>query len=734
MSTTWATKLASDDGHELRLSVQIQGIPHVFHGDGDGFPSLLLPSGATALGIVTSIDQSETRLNLARRRVEGGSLTVRLQDDESGTLAALFAPRQYRKAFVTSSVTTTGELTVSSVGAFPSAGTVYVEGETVKYTSKVGTTLTGCTRGAFSSEAQQHLGTATDGAAVFSVPPSWEGRRVYLTGYFKPQDVSANGAVAAASALSTQLGTFRLQGPPKHLGDDTWELSCGDLIEEFGTKKIGGGLFEVQLDEVTQELSTDMQLVVGEGVNFNQFVVGAIATHIVVKDGDDVVCTRLVSQSGTDTITYAEPIAALADLRVQSVRHIAMPMGPLSYVALYVIASRLGDGTNGTYDVLPGYAPANFGEGEWRMGGGVLESEIDTDSFLAFTRGNSWSYVIDDEVDLADFMFDWCLAAGAAWLVNRSGQLKVITLKEDGSASVMTVDDSVVADSAPLTMSYEEAAIYPRLRLECNYNPLTRDYDLVENLFDAALQRRYPNREDSLEIKSKGINIDRSPGVDDANASATLGRPAVSARTAEDALREIQASEGRGRAYVQAVCNLRILKAQLGDVVTLDALTVPDAEGNTTLSAHPARVVAMRPRYDDAEVDVTFQLLDKLWRVAPACTIASRAGAVLTLNTSDIGIPNATPGRMFANTGVFVWDVSGATKHTANVIAHTDTTITLDAAPAFANEANVDFVKIDSQTNGSGAASQDGYTDDEWLYMMPDDENDGTPIEITRWR
>src|SRR5574337_602391 len=101
MSSTWATRLANDDGHDLRLYFTIQGIANVFQEDSTDVPTTLEASTRPRTKLVQSIEQSETRLNLATRRIEGGSLTIRLTDDDSGTLAALFAPRSYRKGYCT---------------------------------------------------------------------------------------------------------------------------------------------------------------------------------------------------------------------------------------------------------------------------------------------------------------------------------------------------------------------------------------------------------------------------------------------------------------------------------------------------------------------------------------------------------------------------------------------------------------------------------------------------------
>lgn len=725
MSSTWATRLAADDGHNLRLYVTIQGIPNVFQEDAADVPTVLEAAARPRTKLVTKIEQSETRLNLARRRVEGGQLTIRLDDDDTGALAALFAPRARRRAFCTpGSTAASATIGVSGTTGLASSGTVYIEGETVTYSGLgAGPTLTGCTRGAFGSIATAHLSdTGNDGDGVFIAPPSWEGRRVYLTGYF----VNDDGTTTAA--LTTSLGVFRLSAAPKKVDDFTWELTASDLVEEFATKKIGGGLFDVPIPSGTTNAlngSGNLQLVVGAGVNFNQFVIGLAQTHVLVSTVDGF--TRLAALFSTSAGTTIEYECVSGPLIVDHVRHSARILGAPAIVAPLVLASRLGDAANGANDVLPGYDSATFGEGSWRLGAGILAAEIDTASFAQFISSQPWSYIIDEETDLADFMFEFCFWTESLWLASRAGKLKVVSLNEDGAASVITVDRSLVDASAPVTLEYDESSIYPRARVECNYDIGTKKYLVVENFFDAKMQKRFQGREEALDIKLKSLFISGFPNW--------LNRPTISQEQLQGMMRTLQVVDGRGRAYIHAVCHLPLLVAELGDIVTLNGITALDGAGGTTLTNQLARVTSMRPRYDDAVVDVTFLLLEKMHRVAPAALITSKAAGVLTLVTTGPETASTTPGRMFADgAAVQVWDVSAGAKVSRTVLSHTDTTVTVSSDPGFVIEAGVDFIRLDAQTASIDFTSQDGFTGLDFVFEMPNDENDGTAREVTRWR
>jgi hypothetical protein len=168
--------------------------------------------------------------------------------------------------------------------------------------------------------------------------------------------------------------------------------------------------------------------------------------------------------------------------------------------------------------------------------------------------------------------------------------------------------------------------------------------------------------------------------------------------------------------------------------VTLTA-PVPDLEGNTTIAARGARIIAMRPRFDEALVDTTFEVLDTLYRISPAAIIASAAVAVMTLQTTGPEVASTSPGNMFPD-GVLVevWDVSAGVKVTRTVSSHTTTTLTLSSAPGFVVQAGVDFIRLAAQDVVGTGTSTDGYVPANFLSQMPDDEADGTANPVTRWR
>ena len=136
-------------------------------------------------------------------------------------------------------------------------------------------------------------------------------------------------------------------------------------------------------------------------------------------------------------------------------------------------------------------------------------------------------------------------------------------------------------------------------------------------------------------------------------------------------------------------------------------------------------------------IDWKLSLLpDTAVRIAPASVIQSAAGAVLTLRMNTFWYPHASyagPGDMFAvNQSVRVWDVSAQTYESHSIVAVGVMTITLDAAPGFAIQNDVDYVTLGDMISPEYGPSANGYTDHDFAYLIPDDENDATVVRITR--
>ena len=730
----------------MKMFIVIQGISDVFQEDAVDVPDAVVNVAGFGTGasrsrrkLIAKVEQSEKKLDLAKRRMIGGSLTVTLI--ESGTvLSSLFSPRSRRSAFLNADETAaTTTINCSSTTPFASSGSVFIGGETITYATKTGggtPTLNTATRGAFGSEAQPHFGDATQGAGVFMTPPNWMGRRVKLVGYF------ANDDGTTTTALAQVLGTFRLEEAPAYLGDGKWELRCSDLSDEFAKRKLGSGLRDIEAEYLIDSGAFLYEV----GADIDQFVIGGITTHLLATHGDKATALPIVAVSGTEveididiSVNLITPYTLVGD---GTIRHIAVLRDAApGYLLVYALVSRLGNSANGSYDILPGNARDAFGYDGWRFGAGILAAEVDTASIIALgDLGIDWSFVIDDEIDLEAFLFDFCLATNTVWFVTAEGQLSVKRLNEYAAASMLTVDDDVIIGEPQV--DYDEASIFPRVTLKCNYDPVDREFKATINLIDNELADRYPNNHDRLEIESRSLIV-----VDAASrplvSPLRLVRPGLPFAAVEGMLRSVQQANGLGRCIVSLRTHLDALVLDLGDLVTL-TVDVPDLEGAASITARICRVLSLGPDYDQGFVEMTLEVIDALFVIAPAAVIASIAGSTLTLAIGGVELAtgrSTTPGRQFAaNWQAVVRDVSGGTSEGVGILSSiTDTTVTVGSLPGGFTIAAGDVLTIDTQSVNDGItdANADGYGVDDFTYQMPNDENDvDTSIGEfeTRWR
>lgn len=730
MSATFAARLTGAEGRELRLYFRVQGVPFIFQENGTDIPASFGETAATIFKRVIKIEQAKSTLDLSTRRMVGGSLTVRLLDDDAGTLRNLFTMRKRKATFLAANVTDASTvIEVKTASSLPASGTVYVDAETINYTGNAGGFLTGASRGRHDSEAAAHRGTSTEGAGVFTAPPTWMGRRVYLYGYFLDDDGDST------PDLVERLDTFRIEEAPTYVGDNQWELQCSHLSDEFAAQKIGTNLVDVDLmDSLARDSGTGHTFLkpTPKGQRFFFETDDEHPTHVRLEwsDGSAWVMRCRGTQGAATTFEIdGENLASSPRTQVipKKARHVVVldgnPNPGINVVR--VLTSRLGNLANGAYDVLPGYTSATYGGISYRMGAGIRADEVDTTGWRAIgSERTPWSYVIDEEQTVADFLRDVCLSTSSIWLVDKNGLLTAKRIGEERQAVALHLDDDNIVGK-PVT-KYREDEIAPRLTLRCNYDLISREFEKTINILDPALQARYPTREDTIQIESRSLVI--TP-VDVEGGS--MVRESQAQAEAEMLLRRIQVSSGRGRLQVALRCTVEGLLLQLGDVVSLTT-SLPNLEGAATTIAARCRVVGWQPDYDGMTVDLDLDVIDRLHHVAPACVVASAAGAVMTLRTTGPEVTDATPGGMFGDGWVVdVVDISGNVRETFTVVSHTGTTVTISGTPTFTVEAGVDYLVVTAQ-NASAVQSDDGFLQSDFIFQQEDDESG--VLLVTRWR
>lgn len=751
MTTTWDTRLTGGEGRDLRLYFTIQGVPDVFQTDVEDVPTTLEPAARPRRKVIKKggIQQSPTVLNLAERRVEGATMTVELVDDDDGTLTALFKPRQYRATFIRANTnTTTTTVSVNDTSLLDDAGVAYVDAETIAYESSDPNDLLTCTRGAHGSVAQAHFGTSAQGAAVFTAPPAWKGRRVYLSSYFLKDDGTTS------SPLSRAEGTFRIEKAPIQTESGAWLIQCSELGDEVFQRKIGRGLREVEIEPTltTEDGVAPDSRVLPVGQAVKQFAMGDYVTQVILRNSADAhLCYDVVDVNDADAeITIAEPQRVSHPPAnwgaTVSVRHIAILEDTWAQMALKVLVSKLGDLTDGGFDALPGVEREAFGSPSFQMGAGIPLAEIDDTSFRAVGDLVKGRYIIDDETTVGAMLFEFSLATGSIPYFTRDGLLAMRHISSQSNATVMEVDESMLLEGSKGAVEYDEDVIAPRVNLECNYDPLTKEYAAKINTYDTELAARYPGDETTLQLQSKSIVIDGIPfGTSRTDLGVQEIQPAPESRRTfaaiEGDLRSLQVSNGRGRAYLRGRWHMDLLKLTIGDLVQL-SVAAPNLEGAATIN-QLARCTELGPDWNKGAVDATFELVDQTFVFAPACLLESADTAILTLKTGTIeAYEPSTPGQMFAdNSAVQIWDISAGTFVQRTVVSHTDTTVTISSGPGFAIEDGVDLIRHDDQTLAVEDTNQDGFTGADFTYQMNANENDfitigGTPTRptVSRWR
>ena len=743
MSSTWATRLANGDGQRLRFYITIQGIPDVFQNSGTDLPSTVEDSARPRRQMLHIPQQGGSELDLNRRRMIGGSLRFTLDEDEDGTLAALFAARTPRTTYIAADHTAAGTtITVGSNTLLDSAGTLYCMGETITWTAKSGgTQLTGATRGAYGSRALTHFGDSTDGESVYEVPPTWVGRRVYLYAYFENEDGSTT------TDLVERVGTFSIENQPTYSGNGEWTISCSELTDEVGKKLLGRGVKLESLDAPAALTDGDIPL---PTYFLNKFAAPGTGAKTFALMGDPIeYFVRQFISKDADSITVED----VGNLRFffNKISHIAVLQDSPAQCLAWAAISRAGDTANGAFDVYPGREHTDPGEPEWAFGAGIDASEVDTTSFALITDGTVWCYVIADEHPFEQLLDDFTLITRTFWYTNRDGKLAVKRL-DPASASTFTFSDANIEANPAPSVELDESGIRPRVRFICNYDPIAGEHRLALEFNDVELMRLYPQIVETYEVKSRAIWVEPSRSNPFYEQGIAEPPPRTTSRSvpgaglfsgaqmlyqfeAQDLLRQ-QLQIREPRSIVSFRSDLSSLDVELGDVVTV-SVNVPDLEGNSTITTRRALVIGKQPRWGEGKIDWKVSLLaSSVQRVAPAVTIQSAASAVLTLRANSSTYPesvDANAGEMFAaGQSVRLYDVSAATTEERTILSCTTTTITLTAAPSFAVQNDVDFLTMGDQNTTESGDSANGYSDFDFAYQMPDAENADATYMITR--
>ena len=690
---TFADRIASASSKALRLTVSIDGVPL-------NFTAAMLTTAPAApaidgRGMLVSVDESTTTLDRQKRTQVGGGFVAVVQD-RSSLLRNLFSTRSFRVTYLVANATRTATtLTVSTTAGLPSSGVAYIAGETITYTGKTVSTLTGCTRGAYGSPPQAHRGGSEQGASVFTVPPSWLGRRVRLTGTFDDDDGNPDTSTTQA------LGTFRLERAPVEDGQGRWELRCSHLSDEFGKRKVGTGIKEIKTPGTRAVYSVDgagvriLTLTTVDGVA-KLLTQGAYPTHLMVQSagrGRTIFPIKSVTDGATgDTIVlYAQPLtdqgrllvsdawfvaetdggtdSARDRLEIEWVKQVCLlDGGTPANLLKYALASSLGDGTNGSNDVLGGTEPTVQGGPGFRLGAGILAAEIDAASLTTASIPVGWSWVIDEELSVADIIRDYCRDSNTAAVFGPTGQLTFAPLIEQRATAAATIaEDDVMG---PIRAFIVEEAIFGRARLECGYDPIDGAFEAVVDVIDEEIAATYAPAEGSLVLQSRSIMVDPI----DTSGEGSLIRPTTNIDEILPDLRRSMLDNRGGSLFLRFTTDARHINRSLGDLVAIAFPSVSDFRGGDCTDVL-ARIVERTPDWQALTVEFTVLVEERLQYFAPFLVVTSVAAPasgtqVVAGSTTDFG-HGATPAASFR-----VGDACAVYNPTTNVLRANNVQVT----------------------------------------------------------
>lgn len=755
--------LAGTDVHaDLVLAVRIEGVPTVFVERAIPAAVATSLSGYTQFVGITRLEEGEAVLDLVERRELAATLDVELLDDDAGTLAKLFAVNTRRRTYLTANATLSATaLTLQSTTGLANGQTIYTDAETITIgTVASGTSLTGCTRGAFGSTAAALFGTASDGDSIYTVPPSWVARRAYLYGY----TLDANGG-----GSEQLLGTWIVDEPPRCLGDDTWSMRFASVAQEIYERAVGVGLKTANVIAGSAVFTTGTRWTATYTVDdATGFRLGTSFPTYVIVEGETESSGEPTDSSGyaicelqaVDTTAGAQKVTFYVDsvffspdsdyvarFRTTKIRPIAF-VGPSSGAVLsllYVLLSKEGQGAT-TYDRLPGRLPSGPYDAGWRLGAGLTSSEVlITSGWEAVETMRSSTIIIDTERKVSELLAEWCLLNNMATRITADGKLAPFSLAPPRVSSSTSLGPNSVIPDSRIEVEADESAIFPLGTVKCGYNPFSREFNTEINLIDVYLAKRYQRNQQRRELEFRSIGCSDGEAINQGAPSFYHPAPLTTGEIGAIGADILRGDNGLARRYVSLSLTMAHLALRIGDVVTLSSAlpdafsTLPDLRGGTLAGAQ-ARVVSRRPRYDAGRVDVRLLILDPLLLVSPGAAISSLVGSTLTLSTTGPEVSGSSPANDFyANVNIRIYDVSAGVVHNTTVSSITSgTQLVVAAAPAFAGgiEAGVDYIVADVSASTVSGTSVSGYSVTEWAALGNDVGVVSTTVGTTepRWR
>lgn len=786
-----------NQSHDIRFFVEIDGIPVRFSEAWMDLSDVLSDSVAQfeMPSIVPgSISAGFGRLDRDARRQIGGTFSFRVRDlgfaydnskaeDSFYALSSYIRPRARQTTTITATATEVAtSISVASGSSIANGDFLYTGQETISVTSGGGGTSLTVARGNFGSPARRVYreagATSLKGQKVFKYPQSWRGRRVRLKGAY----VDSSGATTAADIAT--LGTWVMSGPPQYQGNDEWSFEAediGNLIGQFRCyvgvgdehPRVAGG---AEAEEYRPDSGYEYMLArvnIGDNVDFYQttstqrmdvmcwaeyggvsvYRLAAVDTgneNIEIAIGPDTNRVFALDPS-TQYVAGNVPLSSggYPPVTLQRVKPVQYLAGPPGEIALMLMTSITGDGTNGTFDQLAGKQPDTIFDNPWQFGAGIPSGYVNQNAFLERSRYSvaPWTILLDRPIDVETILSEFCAATGSYWYINNSGEVAVAALSEFSdptTASALTIDDSVVLRETSDATSIDESMVTPHVKFEAGFDPFVDAHMVSGTITDFDILQRYPYSHGEMGIKMSWVH----PVV---NGYAPTAAYRLVTASQADALsiyarvHNIQKLRGRALVSHQATCSWEASTLTAGQVVTVTNANAVDYEGGR-LSGDSFLIVEKRLDLERGTVSLDLQALSDAVVWAPAFVVSAKGtpGASLTTITvsnshaSNADIADADILDHTSATAIFdTWDVSGAAWLGVTTIYNISKAARqFDVLNAYAATMAVgDIVTMPIYANNTNSALDAGYNARSDVAYQADNSGTlgSTPDPANRW-
>lgn len=716
---------------EAAGDVQSVGFYVVFDGIETRLSTHPFTDGATYLATMLGAPQGAGQvLDRQQSVVKPGGFSFSCRETTSVELGAFFARRGGIESPLVAGITASTTTLEVLDAIWADGATVYLGQETITlgtYTASPSPRYTGCARGAHSSEAVEHQKSNE----ISSRPRNWLGRRGTL--------YEVNRATGTSAAIRSGL----VSSSPIHNRGE-YKLDLIDLSTVLARPISTGWEDEAVLGVDFSEWDTlafqvaDVDIFGGDGDTVRvKTADGVIYYEIESVDNGTTPHTLTVWKTGERNGGSLSFLPEGVDVSTISIRQVAVIDDAPALVALQVLMSKLGDGSNdATYDVLAGIS-TEAGEGTLSrkmLGAGIPAAYIDVASWEAAAQPEAMRFVVDEKMSALDFLWREILWRMGGY-VYISGAGKIAFRKYNpgvADSALDAYDDNDLASSDVSTVD-DEKEVIAGAEIECNWDPHRRTYTHKTEVVFAETQEIYGTRANWLKLSSRSLRIGNP---DPANLAA---HPISEAILATLFLRQY-ARTRLGLRRVRVAFKWRFhLRFYVGYRFKLSLANAPDGEGSIGFTSLICEVVSQAPENQTGRVVVECEVMPAGKIIAPALTVTTNVGTQIIGDASEKIAPDIDNGGIFpVDARVRIFDKSSSPPYSVSEVQTVTAcanvaTVTVDALPASFTLAAGDVVKLlwDADTGNPTDIGAD--VNDHTMIASTAEEVDGDRAIATKW-